>query len=71
MKVLRELTRDEKAEFERIGAANPALIKYLEASLETATQRLVSLQSESDFRLAQGQAQVLQRLLEIVTHGKR
>jgi hypothetical protein len=71
MKVLRELTRDEKAEFERIGATNPALIKYLEASLETATQRLVSLQSESDFRLAQGQAQVLQRLLEIVTHGKR
>ena len=71
MKVLRELTREEKAEFERIGANNPALVQYLEASLSTTTQRLITLSSESDFRFAQGQAQVLQRLLELVNHGKR
>lgn len=71
MKVLRELSRDEKAEFERIGANNPALVKYLEASLSTTTQRLITLSSESDFRFAQGQAQVLQRLLELVNYGKR
>lgn len=71
MKVLRELTRDEQAEFERIGTNNPALREYLESSLRTATQRLVTLPVESDFRYAQGQAQVLQRMLEIVSTGKR
>lgn len=71
MKVLRELTRDEQAEFERIGTNNPALREYLESSLKTATQRLITLSVESDFRYAQGQAQVLQRMLEIVSTGKR
>jgi hypothetical protein len=71
MKILRELSQQEKTEFERMAANHPAIRDYLHSSLEAAKSQLIGLPTDSDFRFAQGQAQVLNKLVEAITNGKR
>lgn len=70
MKVLRDLNAAEKAEFERL-YHNKMLREYLETSLNTAKDTLIGIPAGDDFKQVQGQAQVLQHLLNAITPGKR
>lgn len=70
MRILRELTVEEKAEFERL-AHNKLLREYLETSLDTAKTALMRVTSDEDFRTIQGQAQVLDHVLSSMQPGKR
>jgi len=70
MRVLRQLTAEERTEFERIGH-NKYVREYLESSLAAVKDRLVGVPADEDFRKLQGQAQVLNELVEAINNGKR
>lgn len=70
MRLLRDLTQDEKAEFERIKHSR-LIYDYIQTSLDTAKTQLMGLPNNEDFRFVQGQAQVLQHLLNAMEPGKR
>lgn len=71
MRVLRQLSAEEKTEFERVGHNSQVMREYLESSLAAVKDKLVGIQDGEDFRKLQGHAQVLQELVEAITPGKR
>lgn len=65
MRILKECTAEEKAEFMRL-RGNRIVVEYFQACLSNASTALIKATDEDDFRTTQGKAQTLQHILSII-----
>ena len=70
MRILKECTAEEKAEFMRL-RGNRVVVEYFQACLSNATEALIKATDEDGFRISQGKAQTLQHILSITRPGSR
>lgn len=65
MRILKECSAEEKAEFNRL-RGNRVVVEYFQACLSNATEALIKATDEDGFRISQGKAQTLQHILSII-----